>query len=69
MLAKFDRLAGKFNLVPKKRKAPKINFLDMLTLEGAEGQIGDIGSTSGIPCKLGGIMVQTSYVEGRWHQN
>ena len=27
------------------------------------------GQLLGYPCKLGGITVQSSYVEGRWHQN
>ena len=32
-------------------------------MESASGQL------LGYPWKLGGITVQTSYVEGRWHQN
>ena len=40
------------------------NFSDMLTLEGAGCQRNDTTLEN-----FGGITVQTSYVEGRWHQN
>ena len=52
----------------KNRKTPKImdNFSDVLTLEGAGCRPGQL---LGYPWKLWVVTVQTSYVEGRWHQN
>ena len=38
------------------------------TLEGHGRQTVDTRSTSGAPLKLWGITLQTSFVEGRWHQ-
>ena len=40
-----------------------------LTLKGPVRQTVDTRSTTGGPWKLWGITLQTSYVEGRWHQN
>ena len=42
------------------------NFLDRLTLEGAEGQTDHTMSTFRTPGKVWGITVQSSYWEGRW---
>ena len=70
LYAKFDRLAKKFNFVQKKTKSPKDNgqLSDMLTLEGSGRRRNDTRPALRVSLKTLGIPVQTSYVEGQWHQ-
>ena len=69
-----SRPFGRENLFRPKKHLKKGFFLRRffrphLTLGRSGGQTVDTRSTSGYPWKVWGITVQTSYVEGRWHQN
>ena len=56
--------------VQKKPKSPKDNgqLSDMLTLEGSGRRRNDTRPALRVSLKTLGIPVQTSYVEGQWHQ-
>ena len=72
LLAKVDRLAGK--LISSK-KTPKNSVfwrqeIGITSLwEDLEAKLLTPGQLLGYPWKVWGITVQTSYWEGRWHQN
>ena len=70
--ATIDHFARKIDFV--QRNTPFLPILvdtnlSYLTLEGPGRQTVDTRSTSGVALKTLGIELQTSYVEGQWHQN